>query len=56
MILPGVNIGKGAILGAGSTATRSMDDYSICVGVPAKVVGRRSELLTYELDYFPYFQ
>lgn len=56
MILPGVRIGKGAILGAASTATNSLADYSISVGSPAKNVGNRSEKLDYNLVYFPYFQ
>lgn len=56
MILPGVRIGKGAILGAASTATKSIPDYAICVGAPAKQVGNRSEALGYKLVYFPYFQ
>lgn len=56
MILPGVKIGKGAILGAASTATKSIDDFAICVGTPAKQVGVRSEALDYNLVYFPYFQ
>ena len=56
MILPGVRIGKGGILGAASTATRSVADYSICVGSPAKHVGSRSDKLNYNLVYFPYFQ
>lgn len=56
MILPGVRVGRGAILGAASTATKSIPDYAICVGAPAKQVGIRSENLCYELVYFPYFQ
>jgi acetyltransferase-like isoleucine patch superfamily enzyme len=56
MILPGVRIGKGAILGAASTATKSIADYSISVGSPAKHVGNRSQKLDYNLVYFPYFQ
>lgn len=37
-ILPGVTIGKGSIIGAMSVVTKSVPDYSIAVGVPAKVV------------------
>lgn len=56
MVFPGVRIGKGAILGAASTATKSIVDYSICVGSPAKHIGNRSDKLDYNLVYFPYFQ
>lgn len=37
-ILPGVNIGKKCIIGAGSVVTKSIPDYSIAVGNPAKVI------------------
>ena len=38
VILPGVTIGKRAIVGAGSIVTKSVPDYSIAVGNPAKVI------------------
>lgn len=38
VILPGVTIGKGCVIGAGSIVTKSIPDYSIAVGNPAKVV------------------
>ncbi len=38
IILPGVTIGKGAIIGAGSVVTKDIPDYSIAVGMPAKVI------------------
>lgn len=56
MILPGIRIGKGAVLGAASTATKDIPDYSIFAGAPAKEIGKRSGTLEYELDYFPFFQ
>lgn len=37
-ILPGVNIGKCSIIGAGSIVTKDVPPYSIVVGVPAKVI------------------
>jgi acetyltransferase-like isoleucine patch superfamily enzyme len=36
-ILPGVNIGKGAIVGAGSVVTKDLPAYSISYGIPAQV-------------------
>ena len=56
MILPGVHIGKGAILGAASTATKDIPEFCVSVGAPARPVGQRSRDLTYELVYFPYFE
>lgn len=37
-VLPGVSIGKKCIIGAGSIVTKSIPDYSIAVGNPAKVI------------------
>lgn len=56
MILPGVRIGKGAILGAASTATKNIPDYSVYAGAPAKEVGKRNQNLIYKLQYSPFFQ
>jgi acetyltransferase-like isoleucine patch superfamily enzyme len=40
-LLPGVTIGKGAIIGAGSVVTRSIPAYSIAIGAPCRVVRER---------------
>lgn len=37
-VLPGVTIGKKCIIGAGSIVTKSIPDFSIAVGNPAKVI------------------
>lgn len=37
-IMPGVTIGKGCTIGAGSVVTRSIPDFSVAIGSPAKVV------------------
>lgn len=41
IVLPGVHIGDGCVVGAGSVVTKSLPAGSIAVGAPAKVVGRR---------------
>ena len=41
MVLPGVRIGKGAIIGAGSVVTGDIPPYTIAVGIPARVVKKR---------------
>ena len=38
VILPGVKIGKYSVIGAGSIVTKSIPDYSMAVGNPAKVI------------------
>ena len=40
IILPGVKIGKKCVIGAGSVVTKSVPDFSIAVGNPAKVIKR----------------
>lgn len=40
-VLSGVRIGKGAIVGAGAIVTKDVPPYSICCGVPARVVKYR---------------
>ena len=37
-ISPGVTIGKNCVVGAGSVVTKSIPDYSVVAGVPAKVI------------------
>ena len=37
-ILPGVCVGKHAIVGAGSVVTKDVPDYAVAVGNPAKVI------------------
>ena len=39
-VLPGVSIGRGAIIGAMSVVTRNIPEYCIAVGSPARVVKR----------------
>lgn len=39
VVFPGVSIGSGCLVKAGSVVTRSVPDYSIVAGVPATVVG-----------------
>jgi acetyltransferase-like isoleucine patch superfamily enzyme len=40
VILPGVILGKRCIVGANSVVTKSMPDYTVCAGVPAKPLKR----------------
>lgn len=43
-IMPGITIGRGAIIGAGSLVTKDVPPYALVVGSPAKIVGKKFEL------------
>lgn len=42
-ILPGVTIGKYAIVGAGAIVTKDVGDFEVAVGVPARIVKKLDE-------------
>ena len=48
IILPGVKIGKGAVIAAGSVITKIVEPYSIMAGIPAKIIGKRSKDMNYD--------
>jgi maltose O-acetyltransferase len=41
IIMPGVKIGKGAVVAGGAVVTKDVDDFTIVGGVPAKPIGER---------------
>ena len=40
-ILPGVKIGKGAVVATGAIVTKSVDDFMLVGGIPAKPMRKR---------------
>lgn len=59
-ILPGIKIGSGAVIGAGSVVTKDVPPYAIVVGNPAKIIKYRfsdetiSDLLEISWWNWPY--
>ncbi len=41
IILPGVTIGRGAVIGAGSVVTKDVKPYKVVAGVPAMILRQR---------------
>jgi maltose O-acetyltransferase len=56
MILPGVTVGRGAVIAAGAVVTRNVAPLDIVAGVPAVPIGRRTIEPAYQLDRPPLFE
>lgn len=49
IILPGITVGEGAVVGAGSIPTRDVPPWRIVFGAPARVVGKRAPVTVPDL-------
>jgi len=55
-ILPGVKIGRGAVIATNSVVTKDVPPMAIVAGIPAKVIGTRKSKLLYKLNYRPWLR
>jgi maltose O-acetyltransferase len=51
MILPGVTIGRGAVVAAGAVVSKSVAPLAIVAGVPARTIGSKRDCFEYETCY-----
>ena len=54
LVLPGIRVGEGAVIAAGSVVTKDVPPYVIVAGNPARPIGERPRELVYRLDYDPW--
>lgn len=55
-ILPGVHIGKGAVIASGAVVTEDVESYALVGGVPAKFIRKQATDLRYTLKFSRLFQ
>ena len=51
ILLPGVHIGKGAVVASGAVVTKDVEPFTVVAGIPAKPIGKRNKI---EFIYSPY--
>lgn len=56
IVLPGVTIGKGAVIGCGAIVTKDVPPLAVMGGIPAKQIGTRRNKLQYKINYKPWFK
>lgn len=53
ILLPGIRIGKGAVVASGAVVTKDVPDFAVVGGIPAKIIGMREKK---DYSYNPYFK
>lgn len=55
-ILPGVSIGRGAVVACGAVVTKDVPPLAIVAGIPAKIIGQRKDVMNYQLGSRAWFR
>lgn len=56
IIMPGITLGKGCVVAAGSVVTKDVPPYAIVGGNPARFIRERSKVLNYNPFWEPWHQ
>lgn len=55
-VLPGVTLGRGTVVACGAVVTKNTPPLSIVAGVPAKIIGKRENNMSYKLGTRAWFK
>ncbi|MTI24631.1 acyltransferase [Fulvivirga kasyanovii] len=55
-VLPGVTIGRGAVVASNAVVVKDVEPMTIVGGIPARKIGVRKSNLSYKLKYKPWFR
>ena len=55
-VLPGVIIGRGAVVASGAVVTKNVPPLAIVGGIPARTIGFREDKMNYKLGSRPWFR
>lgn len=56
MVLPGIIIGKGSLVAAGSVITKNVEPFSVMGGIPGRFIKKRPQNLNYNCSFRRLFQ